>query len=229
MPTSNTPALTHADLLARVPIFASLSGEDREALAKSVVKRRFKRGEYLVRQGDASGALFILMMGTVNVIATSALSSAKGKEVILATLARGDYFGEMSVIDDLPRSADVVADSLTDVLVLGQSQLLACLQAHPAVAISLMKGLVARLRTADEKIESLALVDVYGRVARALMEESAVQSDGTRVVAHKISKQTLAKTIGASREMVTKVFKHFEQRGWITLQSNGSLLVDLPK
>ena len=204
-------------------MFASLSAEDRAALAQSVVKRRYKRGAYLVRQGDTSGALYILMMGTVNVIATSTLSSAKGKEVILASLGRGDYFGEMSVIDDQPPSADVVAQSLTDVLILGQNHLMACLQAHPAVGISLMKGLVARLRLADEKIESLALVDVYGRVARALLEMGTQEADGSRRIAHKVSKQTVAKTIGASREMVTKVFKQFEQRGWISTQTDGSL------
>lgn len=209
-------------------MFASLSVDDREALAQNVVKRRFKKGEYLVRQGDTSGALYILMMGKVSVIATSAQSSAKGKEVILAHLERGDYFGEMSIMDGQPRSADVVADAPTDVLVLGQQQLMACLQAHPAVGLSLMKGLVARLRAADEKIESLALVDVYGRVARALLELSVIVADGSRLITQKISKQTLAKTIGASREMVTKVFKQFEQQGWISTQADGTLRLMMP-
>jgi CRP-like cAMP-binding protein len=226
---SVSTALSYADLMARVPLFASLSPEDLSALAQGVVKRRFKRGEYLLRQGDTSGALYIVMTGVVSVVATSALSSAKGKEVILATLSRGDYFGEMSLMDGQPRSADVMADALTDVLVLGQTQLMACLQAHPSVAISLMKGLVARLRAADEKIETLALVDVYGRVARALLEIASPQPDGSGLITQKISKQTMAKTIGASREMVTKVFKQFELQGWLTHLDSGALRVTMPE
>jgi CRP-like cAMP-binding protein len=92
-----------------------------------------------------------------------------------------------------------------------------------------MKGLVARLRAADEKIESLALVDVYGRVARALLELSSPQPDGSGLITQKISKQTMAKTIGASREMVTKVFKQFEHQGWLTKLDSGALRVNMPE
>jgi CRP/FNR family transcriptional regulator, cyclic AMP receptor protein len=222
MPTILKPKLTtlsHADLLARVPLFASLTQAQLTLLAASTSKQRFKRGEVLLKQGETSQALYVMVVGRASVIARD----SKGKEIILASVKQGDYLGEMSVLDGMPHSADVVADIETDVLILGQSELLACLKDSPAASISMMRELVGRLRRADEKIESLALLDVYGRVARVLLDMATTNHDGTWSIKAKVSKQTLAKTIGASREMVTKVFKTLEQKGVIVPLGDGSI------
>jgi CRP/FNR family transcriptional regulator, cyclic AMP receptor protein len=112
---------------------------------------------------------------------------------------------------------------MCDVLILGRSQLLSCMRDSEEVSLALLKGLVERLREADEKIASLALKDVYARVAKALMDMALKKVDGSRRISEKISKQTLAKRIGASREMVTRVFNDFEKNGDIEWHSDGSL------
>lgn len=222
MPTISKPKLTtlsHADLLARVPLFSSLTQAQLAMLAASTNKQRYKRGEVLLKQGETSQALYVMVVGRASVIARD----SKGKEIILANVKQGDYLGEMSVLDGMPHSADVVADVQTDVLILGRSELLACLKESPAVSISMMRELVGRLRRADEKIESLALLDVYGRVARVLLDMATTNQDGTWSIKSKVSKQTVAKMIGASREMVTKVFKTLEQKEVIVLHADGSI------
>ena len=93
------------------------------------------------------------------------------------------------------------------------------------MAYAVMKGLVQRLRHADRKIESLALMDVYGRVARALLEFAVVDADGNAVIRDKVSRQDLAKMVGASREMVSRVMKDLEERGFIETRSDGSMVV----
>lgn len=93
------------------------------------------------------------------------------------------------------------------------------------MAYAVMKGLVQRLRHADRKIESLALMDVYGRVARALLEFAQPNKDDELVIRDRVSRQDVAKMIGASREMVSRVMKDLEDRGFIELRDDGSTLI----
>ena len=166
------------------------------------------------------GALLGLT-GRARVITTD----ARGREVILATMQPGDYVGEMSLIDNEPHSATVRAEVQTDVLVLGRQEFARCLPENSSMAYAVMKGLVQRLRHADRKIESLALMDVYGRVARALLEFAVVDSEGNAIIRDKVSRQDLAKMVGASREMVSRVMKDLEERGFIETRSDGSMVV----
>jgi CRP-like cAMP-binding protein len=193
------------------------------SVADAVVKRRFKRGEVIVEQGKKSNALFILLNGRARVVT----SDSRGREVILATLQPGDHIGEMSLIDNEPHSATVRAEVQTDVLMLGRIEFARCLPENSSMAYAVMRGLVQRLRHADRKIESLALMDVYGRVARALLEFAAATStgDGELLIREKISRQDIAKMVGASREMVSRVMKDLEERGFIQTQENGSILI----
>jgi CRP/FNR family transcriptional regulator, cyclic AMP receptor protein len=213
--------LSNLDLVRRVPLFASLSPSQASMVADAVSKHRFKRGEALVKQGEKSGYLAIMLNGRARVLATD----SQGREVILAHLNAGAHVGEMSLIDDKPHSASVVAEVQTDTLILGREAFLRCLTDSVPMAQAVMKGLVQRLRNADEKIESLALVDVYGRVARALMELGQPDSNGSFVTQSRVSRQDVAKMIGASREMVSRVMKEFETRGLIATQPDGTLVV----
>jgi CRP-like cAMP-binding protein len=140
-----------------------LTANQAEAVADAVAKRRFKRGEVIVEQGEKSNTLFIILTGRARVVT----SDKRGREVILATMNPGDYIGEMSLIDNEPHSATVRAEVQTDMLALGRTEFARCLPENSSMAYAIMKGLVQRLRQADRKIESLALMDVYGRVARA--------------------------------------------------------------
>jgi CRP/FNR family cyclic AMP-dependent transcriptional regulator len=93
---------------------------------------------------------------------------------------------------------------------------------NTAMARAVMTGLVHRLRRADQKIESLALMDVYGRVAHVLLDSATPDAEGKMHIRDKISRQDVAKMVGASREMVSRVMKDLEERGYISTQENGS-------
>ena len=216
--------LTNLDLMRRAPLFARLAVAQAEALSSAVVKRRYKRGEVLVAQGQKSDALFLLLTGRARVMA----SDSRGREVILATLGQGDYLGEMSLIDNEPHSATVRAEVQTDVLVLGRAEFTRCRLENASMGVVLMRGLAKRLRQADRKIESLALLDVYGRVAHALIEQAHTNAQGQQIIENKISRQDLAKTIGASREMVSRVMKDLENRGFIETLPTGATLLCTP-
>ena len=213
--------LSNLDLLRRVPLFSLLTVAQAEVISGAVIKRRFKRGEALVEQGQKSNALFILLTGRARVVT----SDSRGREVILATLAQGDYLGEMSIIDNEPHSATVRAEVQTDVLMLGRSEFARCLTENASMSLVVMRGLVKRLRHADRKIESLALLDVYGRVAHALLDFAVADAQGQLLVKDKISRQDLAKMVGASREMVSRVMKDLEERGFIEALPNGATLL----
>jgi CRP/FNR family transcriptional regulator, cyclic AMP receptor protein len=213
--------LSNLELIRRVPLFSMLTPSQAESVADAVIKRRFKRGELIVEQGKKSNALFIILTGRARVLTTD----ARGREVILANLAPGDYIGEMSLIDNEPHSATVRSEVQTDVLMLGRVEFARCLPENTSMAYAVMKGLVQRLRHADRKIDSLALMDVYGRVARALIEAAETDAQGQAVIRDKVSRQDLAKMVGASREMVSRVMKDLEERGYIETLSNNSVLI----
>ena len=208
--------LSNLDLIRRVPLFSMLTTDQAQVIADGVTKRRYRRGEIIVEQGRKSDALFILLSGRARVIT----SDSRGREVILAVLEPGDYLGEMSLIDNDPHSATVRAEVQTDVLVLNRSEFAACLPENSSLSYAILRGLVGRLRNADRQIESLALLDVYGRVARALLD-MADDAEGERIIRQKVSRQDLAKVVGASREMVSRVMKDLEERGLIETQDNG--------
>ena len=215
--------LTNLDLIRRVPLFAMLTPAQAETLASAVDKRRFRRGELIVEQGKKCDALYIILAGRARVVVTD----SKAREVILATLHPGDHIGEMSLIDHEPHSANVEAEVQTDALVLGGEDFTRCLLENSSTVAAVMKGLVQRLRSADRKIESLALLGVYGRVANVLLDSGVpVPGPGdVRLIRDKISRQDIAKMVGASREMVSRVMKDFEEQGFIETRADGSVLV----
>jgi CRP-like cAMP-binding protein len=213
--------LSNLDLIRRVSLFSMLTPLQAESLVEAVSKKRFKRGEVLVEQGKKSNALYIILAGRTRVI----MNDSRGREVILATLSVGDYVGEMSLIDSEPHSATVVADQQSDVLVLGRDDFLRCLSENSAMSFAVMHELVKRLRKASQKIGSLALMGVYGRVAMVLLDSAVADESDALMIREKVSRQDIAKMVGASREMVSRVMKDFEEQGFIQQQEGGMVRV----
>ncbi len=213
--------LTNLDLIQRVPLFSLMTSQQAESLAAAVSKQRFKRGETIVEQGSKSNALYIILSGRARVL----MSDHKAREVILASLQSGDYIGEMSLIDGQPHSATVQAEIQTDVLWLGRDAFNRCITENAPMAFAVMNGLVARLRNADRKIGSLALMGVYGRVANVLLESAELDDGNHMIIRDKLSRQDIAKMVGASREMVSRVMKDFEEQGFIETLDGGAILV----
>ena len=211
-------SVTHTGLslvvLRNVPLFAELDEAELEKLTKVCNRKRVERGAFIVHAGDSTDSLYILLSGRAKVTNVD----GEGREIILAWLGQGEFFGEMGLIDGSPRSANVVATEMCELLVLSKDAFERCMQDNFQVAQRLMQILVRRLREADRNIESLALLDVYGRVARLLLELSE-EENGRRVVKKKISKQDMARMIGASREMVSKVMRDLELSGFIATES----------
>ncbi len=206
--------------LKRVPLFSGLTDSQIERLAAGSVRRSFPKGRTIVAEGEPSQSLYVLLSGRAKV----QRSDTEGKEVILAVLGPGECFGEMSLIDDAPRSASVITIESCDFMSINKESFKSMLVSSPEISMRIMKGLVKRLREADKKIETLALLDVYGRVARVLLDFSE-QVGADRIVRNKLPRQEIAKMIGASREMVSRVMKGLEVEGYIVPMPEGKLML----
>jgi CRP/FNR family cyclic AMP-dependent transcriptional regulator len=205
-------------VLKAVPLFASFPEDQLRIITTLVTRKSTPRSTTIMAGGDPTDHLYIVLSGRLKVM----MSDAEGKEVILSILGPGEFFGEMGLIDDEPRSATVVTIEPCELLSIAKRDFKKCLADNFEMAMAVMRGLVRRLREADRKIGSLALLDVYGRVARLLLD-MAENVDGEKVVTKRLPKQDIAKMIGASREMVSRVMKDLQTGGYIEMR--GSTIV----
>ena len=206
-------------LLRNVPLLSVLSEAELALLARVVTRKSYARGSHILGAGDPTDSLYILISGRIKVL----MSDLDGKEVILAILEPNEFVGEMGLIDNSPRSANVVALEPCEVVCISKSDFKRCLADNFEMAMTVMRGLVKRLRDADNQIGSLALMDVFGRVARLLLETAELVG-GEKVVTKKLSKQDIARMIGASREMVSRVMKHLQEAGYIELRGDAIII-----
>jgi CRP/FNR family cyclic AMP-dependent transcriptional regulator len=208
-------------VLKAVPLFASFPEDQLRMLTAVITRRSLPRSTTVMASGDPTDSLYIVLSGRLKVM----MSDAEGKEVILSILGPGEFFGEMGLIDDAPRSASVVSIEPCEVLSIAKRDFKKCLAENFEMAQAVMRGLVRRLRDADRKIGSLALLDVYGRVARLLLDMSETV-DGEKIVTKRLPKQDIAKMIGASREMVSRVMKDLQMGGYIEVRGSSIVLRD---
>jgi CRP/FNR family cyclic AMP-dependent transcriptional regulator len=208
-------------VLKAVPLFASFPEDQLRMLTTMVTRRSATRSTTIMAGGDATDSLYIVLSGRLKVM----MSDSDGKEVILSILGPGEFFGEMGLIDDEPRSASVVTIEPCELLSISKRDFKKCLVENSEMSMAVMRGLVRRLREADRKIGSLALLDVYGRVARLLLD-MAENVNGEKVVTKRLPKQDIAKMIGASREMVSRVMKDLQTGGYIEMRGSNIVLRD---
>src|SRR5258706_493277 len=168
----------------------------------------------VLTEGEMGDSVFMIQSGKVKVF----IGDQDGREMILKILGRGDFFGEMSMIDKQPRSASVTTPESSIFLVMSHAAFEKCIEQVPRIATVVMRILAQRVREADKKIGTLALMDVYGRVASTLLE-LAVVDNGKLMVSEKLSQQELANMVGASREMVNRILKDLSDRGFISVES----------
>jgi len=211
---------TIAHFLATVPLFKSLDAEERERFAEFVREKTYPKGSVILFENDPGDALFVVRSGRVKVV----LLAEDGREVILSLLGAGEYFGELSLIDDQPRSAHVIAMEESTLLVLRREDFRRRVDASPGVAWVLLQVLSRRLRRADEKIGSLVLLDVPGRIARMLLDAAA--EGGSDLIEKPLTHQTIAHVIGASRETVSRAMREFQDSGWVTTERRRIRLLD---
>ena len=200
------------DFLGSVSLFRSLSRESLQRFAEVTREKRYPKGSVIVFAEDPGDSLYIVRAGRVKVV----LLGEDGREVILGVLGVGEHFGELSLIDDQPRSAHVIAMEDSLLLVLRRDDFRRRVEAEPAVAWAMLTELSSRLRVADRKIGGLVLLDVPGRIARVLLENAPDES--SNLVQRRLTHQTIAQMIGASRETVSRTMRDFQDAGWIAVE-----------
>ena len=210
----------NVDFLATVPLFNGLDRIELERFAEVTREKSYPKGSVILFEDDPGDSLFVVRDGRVKVV----LIGEDGREVILGVLGVGEYFGELSLIDDRPRSAHVIAMEDSNLLVLRREDFRKRVESSPSVAWSLLTELSRRLRRADDKIGGLVLLDVPGRIARLLLD--LAEESGTNAIEKSLTHQTIAQMIGASRETVSRAMKDFQDAGWITVERRRIALAD---
>jgi CRP/FNR family transcriptional regulator, cyclic AMP receptor protein len=200
-----------AAILRRVALFSELEAGELDALARAFSPRSQPSGTPILRESEAGDLFFVILRGEVKVF----VDSPDGREVVLSHLQSGDFFGEMALLEGEGRSASVTALTDCELAVLGQPDFLAVLARDFSLTRRILQTLSARLRKANEVIESMALLDVGGRLARYLLrladETGQPPVEGYYVVTRP-THQEIANSIGATRETVTRMLKQFEAR-----------------
>jgi len=211
-------------LLRRVPVFADLGESELTQLSELVVARLYPRDNLIVLAEDEGDSLFVIVRGQVKV----SIISEDGREVILAMLGENDFFGEMSLLDGKPRSATVIASGETELLMLRRPDFLRLLERVPEMAMKLLAALASRLRKADRKIESLALMDVSGRIAAALLQVCDEMGERTPrgvIIRNRPTHQALANMAGTTRETVTRVLKRLDHQRYLTFSGKDLVIL----
>lgn len=212
--------MSTADFLSTVPLFRSLAPAEVANFATMAREKAYPKGSVILFEDDPGDSLFVVRDGRVKVV----LVAEDGREVILGILGVGEHFGELSLIDDQPRSAHVVAMEDSTLLVLRREDFRRRVEQSPQVAWALLIELSRRLRRADDKIGSLVLLDVPGRIARVILD-AAAESGGDEVT-KPLTHQTIAHVIGASRETVSRAMRDFVESGWISTERRRIRITD---
>jgi CRP/FNR family cyclic AMP-dependent transcriptional regulator len=199
--------------LKTIPLFRGLQDTDLRSLSEGALIRAFPKNSLIINEGDFSDSLYLILSGKVKVY----LSDESGKELILDIKGPGDYFGEM-VLDEGPRSASVMTMEASQFAIVSRNEFKNFLLLHPEIAIHVIKNLIHMARGLNEEVKSLAMLDVYGRVARMLLD-LAQEQDGKLVIPEKLTQKDMANRVGASREMINRILRDLTIGGYITIES----------
>ena len=202
-----------AEALQEVPLFSGLPPGDRDRLLDGMSPLALPAGSLIISQGDAPDAMYLLLEGRLKVF----LSNEEGREVILDFLDPGDAFGELALLDDEERSASVITVTPVKLALLPRAHFRACLADSGEMCSALLMLLARRLRRLTGQVGSLALEDVYSRVRNVLLNKSTENGDG-KLVTSELTHQDVANMIGASREMVTRIFNDLKRGGYISIE-----------
>lgn len=205
------------DLLKNVPLFSGLADEDVAALAEIVGSKSVARSEVLFHQGDPGDEFLVLTDGSVKV----ELVNPDGKELTLTILTPYQFLGELALLDDVPRSATVVAMEKTELLTIDKRDFNRVIESYPRMCIPMMRQLTKRVRVLTDDIASMAFMDSYSRVTRKILALAAdmgePQEDGTIFIPRALTHQQLANLVGTTRETVTKILNEMKDRSLISI------------
>lgn len=197
-------------VLSRVDLFSGLDDATLRQLDRALVRQSFAKNTVVLVEGEPGDALFVIVSGRVKVF----VGNSVGREVTLANLLPGDYFGELSLLDGSPRSASVRATENSELAMLDRELFGRFLQQHPHACRLLLRRLSQRIRQLTQLVRDIALRDVYSRVSRMLREIAAPNGEH-HIISQKLTHQDIANRVGASREMVSRIMKELTAGGYI--------------
>lgn len=216
------------ECLQLVPIFSDLPEEVIKQVVLVGNKKTYSKDSVILVEEEVGTALFVIIKGKVKV----SRSSSDGREVILTILSDSDFFGEMSILDGLNRSATVVALEDTELFIIQRKEFLDLLNKHPEITIALLSQLTQRLRNADMKIKALSLKDAEGKVATVILQladDIGKIKQGTVEIDKLPLQQDLANMAGTSRETISRTLHSFAKKGMIELEGSKLKIIDYEK
>jgi CRP/FNR family cyclic AMP-dependent transcriptional regulator len=199
-------------IFKNVPLFAQLQPGELKVLEQHATIRTFPRNTVIINEGEEASTLYVIHSGQVKVF----LSNEEGKEIIVNTQGPGEHFGELALIDSTPRSASVMTIEKTRLASISKTDFSKILSEHSDISLKLIENLAARVRVLSESVKNLALLDVYGRVAKTLLS-LAHEKDGKLIIEERLTQQDIANRVGSSREMVARIMKDLVNGNYITI------------
>jgi CRP/FNR family cyclic AMP-dependent transcriptional regulator len=223
------PGVPDPTTLTRFALFRDLTGEQLTRINALLRRRTFPSGTNLVSAEEPGEVVYIVFEGTVKIYVTQ----VDGNDVIIAFGGPGDVEGEMSVLDSTSRSANIVTQEQTTMLWIDRVNFQECLQTMPTITLNLLRILSDRLRAANERIQALCALDVYGRVARQVLafahQYGQPAAASAVVIPIRLTQSDIASLVGATRERVNQVMTTFKQRGYISVDRNYRITIHDPE
>ena len=213
------------NILKLVPLFTSLKDEELDAILNHSSKVNYPKNKIIFLEEEEGNELYMILKGRVKVVRIS----ESGEEITLAVLQKGDFFGEMSLLDGKPRSATVVSDEDSILILFNTNNFEKVIEKYPRIALKLLKELTSRLRKADDLIGNLAFLNVSGRIAGILLQLAEEHGQKTKegvIVISRPTHQAIANMVGSSRETVTRVLKRFEEKQYIMMSGKNITIFD---
>jgi CRP/FNR family cyclic AMP-dependent transcriptional regulator len=192
------------------PLFARLSPEQLAEVVRHGTSRQFPRNAVIITEGDQSDSFYVIEEGRVKVY----VSDEQGREFVIRHLGTDDYFGELALIEDSPRTASVMTTEAAKLKVVSKAAFRECLERNPEISWQLLRAMAERMRTLTDTVRDLALLDVYGRVAHTLLK-LASEHEGEQIIEPRLTHQEIANMVGASREMVSRIMKDLSTGGYV--------------
>jgi CRP/FNR family cyclic AMP-dependent transcriptional regulator len=208
--------------LQGIPLFAGMDDEALRPLAEKALIRAFPKNAVIVHEGDVSQSLYVILSGKVRVF----LADDSGKELIVDMKGPGQYFGEMA-LDEKPRSASVMTVEPSRFAIISKADFRGFLETHPNIGFHVIENLIKLVRGMNSNIKSLAMMDVYGRVARMLLD-LATETDGKLVIRDRLTQKDMAARVGASREMINRILKDLSVGGYIKIEGGRITITKTP-
>lgn len=199
----------------KIDIFQGLAEEEFSVIAEMTKVKFVKKNMLIFSKGDNNQSMYIIKEGSVDV----SILTEGGKELILSTLSEGDYFGELSLLDDAPISANITATKDSILLFIHKESFFQVMENNAAILSNVISHLCSKVRGLTEKVEGFALLDVYQRFSLLLMDLSEINENQERVVGRSLTHKDIALRIGSSREMVSRIIKDLENGEYISIKN----------